>query len=185
MGFSIGPVNCFPSLYHNSSQSAQFSRNTGEYRNTRPLHPLLNMRNLRLVEQTQQASGLITPTPFGQEPATFLCRTTSIISGNGSAGVVRCTAWATVLLTFLSPAVVSGSGPQVGQMLNKCGWTQRNHNSKIALFSSLSLPASSLNLFTPPPSTPFNTLHFPLIFFFYWEEAHLEMGTAHFAGPQL
>ena len=87
------------------------------------------------------------PTPCGQEPACFLCRTTSAVSRNGASGVVQCTACAAV---FFGLAFVPGPGPRVRQMLNKRGWTQQNHNSEVAFFSFPSLPASFLNLFFSP-----------------------------------
>lgn len=98
-----------------------------------------------------------TPTPCGQEPACFLCRTTSAVSGKGSSGVVQCTACATVFFTL---AFVPDSGPQVRQTLNSCGWTQQSHNLEMAFFSFPSFPASFLNLFFSPSYS----LHFPLNF---------------------
>lgn len=49
-----------------------------------------------------------TPTLCGQEPACFLCRTTTIVYRNGASGVVQCTAYATVFFSF---ALVPDSGP--------------------------------------------------------------------------
>lgn len=115
-----------------------------EMRSVSTVNPCLDMRNLRLRMLDEQKPGLLTPTPSGWEPACFLCRTTSVVSGNESSGVVQCTAWATV---FYSPALVSGSRSYLRQMLHKCGRIQQNHNSEVGLFSFPSLPASFPNLF--------------------------------------
>lgn len=73
-------TNCESSLRH------------WEMRSVSTVNPCLDMRNLRLRMLDGQKPGLLTPTPSEWEPACFLCRITTVVSGNES-GVVQCTAW--------------------------------------------------------------------------------------------